>query len=233
MLEVALRYGIDIPSLCYHEGLPPYAACRLCIVEVTVGGRRRIVTSCTYPAREGLEVQTHTEAIVARRRLLLELLLAQAPASEALREFAAALGVTSTRFPIEDAESRCILCGLCERACREQSGHGSITFAHRGARRKVTTPFDEPPEGCNGCTACAFVCPTGAIEVLVGPAGLELEPWRAQVEMATCAECGASFAPAPGLREVAEKAKLEPALLVLCPTCRRRAHARILVTGKA
>ncbi len=233
VLQVARRYGIDIPALCYHEAVTAYASCRLCIVEATEGGRTRIVTSCTYPAREGLEVQTDTEVLHARRRMLLELLLAQAPASEALRDFAAGLGVTSTRFPSEDPENLCILCGLCERVCREQAHVGSISFAHRGPRRKVTTPFDEPPDFCSGCTSCAYVCPTGAIEVRIGAAGLELEPWCARVEMVVCSGCGASFAPVPGMEELAEKAKVDPALLELCPICRRKAQAKLLLTGKA
>ena len=33
VLEVAREQGIDIPSLCYHEALGPYGACRLCLVE--------------------------------------------------------------------------------------------------------------------------------------------------------------------------------------------------------
>lgn len=233
VLQVARRYGIDIPALCYHEAVTPYAACRLCIVEATQGGRTRIVTSCTYPAREGIEVRTDTERIKARRRMLMELLLAQAPASEKLWEFAESLGVTSTRFPIEDPNNKCILCGLCERVCREQAQVASISFAYRGRHRKLTTPFEEPPDYCKGCTACFYVCPTGAVEVRVGRALLELEPWAAKVEMVACAECGTPFAPMPEVQEISEKAKIELPSLRLCPACRRKAHAKVVATGKA
>ena len=233
VLQVARRYGIEIPTLCYHEAVTAYASCRLCIVAATEGGRTRIVTSCTYPAREGLEVHTDTEAVRALRRVLLELLLAEAPASEQLREYAAGLGVTTTRFPSEDPENKCILCGLCERVCSEHAHVSSISFAHRGPRRKMTTPFDEPPDQCKGCTACAYVCPTGAIDVRIGAGGMELEPWCARVEMVACAECGMRFAPAPEMEELAEKGKVEPAVMALCPICRRKAHARVLLTGKA
>jgi NADH dehydrogenase/NADH:ubiquinone oxidoreductase subunit G len=233
ILQVARRYGIDIPALCYHEAVTAYASCRLCIVEATRRGRTRVVTACTYPAQEGLEVQTDTERIRARRRTVMELLLAEAPASKELWEFAAGLGVTSTRFPSEDPENKCILCGLCERVCREQAHVASISFAHRGRHRKVTTPFDEPPDFCSGCTACAYLCPTGAIEVRVGRGGMELEPWSARVEMLMCAECGVSFAPAPEMKEIAEKVKVEMPAMTLCPSCRREAHARTMVSGKA
>lgn len=233
VLQVARRYGIYIPALCYHEAVTPYAACRLCIVEATQGGRTRVVTSCTYPAREGVEVRTDTERIRARRRMLMELLLAQAPASEKLWEFAASLGVTSTRFPIEDPDNKCILCGLCERVCREQVQVASISFAYRGRHRKLTTPFEEPPELCKGCTACAYVCPTGAVEVRLGPKVLDLEPWQARVELVTCEECNLPFAPAPEVKEIAEKVQIELPSLNLCPACRRKAHAKALAAGKA
>jgi NADH dehydrogenase/NADH:ubiquinone oxidoreductase subunit G len=233
VLQVARRYGIYIPALCYHEAVTPYASCRLCIVEAKQGGRTRVVTACTYPARDGLEVQTDTERIKARRRVVMELLLAQAPASEKLWEFAATLGVTSTRFPSEDPDNKCILCGLCERVCREQAGVASISFAYRGRHRKLTTPFEEPPDFCKGCTACAYVCPTGAVEVRLARNLLELQPWKAKVEMAVCTECGTPYAPTAELKEVAEKVKLELPALNLCPACRRKIHAKTVVMGKS
>ncbi|HEX2694916.1 MAG TPA: 2Fe-2S iron-sulfur cluster-binding protein, partial [Acidobacteriota bacterium] len=34
ILEVARERGIDIPSLCDHPRLEPFAGCRLCLVDV-------------------------------------------------------------------------------------------------------------------------------------------------------------------------------------------------------
>lgn len=232
ILEVALRYGIDIPTLCYHPAVTPYASCRVCIVEAIQSGRTRVVTACTYPAREGLEVYTDSPRIQKSRRVVLELLLAQAPASEELREFAARYGVTSTRFPSLEPGNKCILCGLCERVCREQAHIGSISFAQRGTTRKLTTPFEEPPQECSGCTSCAFVCPTGAVAVRVKAGGMELDPWGAQIEMLVCEDCGARFAPAPLMAQVVARTGGELTGLALCPTCRRKAHARQLVGQK-
>ena len=61
LLPVALEYGFEIPHLCYHEAVSPYGACRLCLVEVTKGGRTRMTTSCNYPVDNGIEVATSTE----------------------------------------------------------------------------------------------------------------------------------------------------------------------------
>ena len=54
ILEVAKFLGINIPTLCYHEGLTPWSGCRLCIVEIVQGTNIKLVASCTYPAEEGL-----------------------------------------------------------------------------------------------------------------------------------------------------------------------------------
>ena len=79
LLEVARANSIDIPTLCYHPALEPFGACRLCIVEITIRGRKRLVTSCNYPAEEGLEVYTASEGVIEARKWLLEVLLARCP----------------------------------------------------------------------------------------------------------------------------------------------------------
>ncbi|GAH75356.1 unnamed protein product, partial [marine sediment metagenome] len=58
ILEVAKENGIDIPTLCYIEGLPPVGACRLCVVEVE--GSRTLVGSCHTPITEGMVIYTHS-----------------------------------------------------------------------------------------------------------------------------------------------------------------------------
>ncbi len=79
ILEVAKENGIDIPTLCYIEGLPPIGACRLCVVEVE--GSRTLVGSCHTPITEGMVIHTHSPKVVATRRILVELMLASHPDS--------------------------------------------------------------------------------------------------------------------------------------------------------
>ena len=67
ILEAAQRLGIYIPTLCHHPALEPYGACRLCTVEITAGGRSRLVTACPYPIRRELEVQSAAVRVVMGR----------------------------------------------------------------------------------------------------------------------------------------------------------------------
>ncbi|UCD39200.1 MAG: 4Fe-4S binding protein, partial [Fidelibacterota bacterium] len=92
-----------------------------------------------------------------------QLLMAQAPAAEIVSRMAADAGVEETPFPITKPDEKCILCGLCVRACETITGTQAIGFANRGVEREVTTPFSVESEACITCGACAFFCPTGAI----------------------------------------------------------------------
>ncbi|NIR87377.1 2Fe-2S iron-sulfur cluster binding domain-containing protein, partial [Candidatus Bathyarchaeota archaeon] len=130
ILEVARFYGINIPTLCYHDELPPYGACRLCMVEIDDGKRTRLVASCLYPVKEGIKVRTHTERLIKGRKLILELLLARCPNSKTLQDLACKRGLEQVRFQMENED--CILCGLCVRMCAEQMGSGAIGFVGRG-----------------------------------------------------------------------------------------------------
>ena len=100
LLPVAIEYGYEIPHLCYHEAVSPYGSCRLCLVEVTKGGRTRMTTSCNYPVDAGIEVATATENVLRARRMILEMLLARAPHSETILTMAQSAGVEESRFPV-------------------------------------------------------------------------------------------------------------------------------------
>jgi heterodisulfide reductase subunit A len=163
ILQAAQQLDIEIPSLCYHPVLEPYAACRVCVVEVTVKGKTDVITSCNNKVQEGMEVQTASERVVRARKLNVEMLMARAPAAEPLKEIAEGLGIEKTRFEIDDPDEKCILCGLCVRACDEVVGAEAISFIERGKSRFVSPPFGEPSEACIGCTACAYFCPTECI----------------------------------------------------------------------
>ena len=102
VLETARHYQINIPTLCYHEAVKPSGACRFCVVEAREGDWSKIVASCMYPPWEGLEVLTDSERVKNVRRWILEMLVAECPASDEIQALAAEYGVQTTRFNIDD-----------------------------------------------------------------------------------------------------------------------------------
>ncbi len=157
ILDAARFLGIDIPTLCHVEGLTPYGACRLCVVEINKGEQARLVSSCTYPAEHGLQVWTHTRRVVEARKMLIELLLAMCPSSKTVQDLASAHNVQKVRFKVDYSD--CILCGLCVRMCNEQMDARAIGFINRGKDRRITTPFDVKSDICRTCGACMYICP--------------------------------------------------------------------------
>jgi len=181
LLEAAQFLGLPIPTLCHMEGLSPYGACRLCVVEVGDPPNSRLVTSCTYPAEEGLKVRTASARVVRARKMIVELLLASCPQSKTIQDIAAALDVRQQRFRQEYED--CILCGRCVRMCAEQMVAGAIGFTGRGQERSIGTPFNSTSEVCRLCGGCMYVCPA-----------CELRCTYAEPEKAICGGC-ANLAP--------------------------------------
>jgi len=157
ILEAAQFLGFPIPTLCYMEGLTPYGACRLCMVEIGEGPRAKLVSACTYPVEEGLKVRTASERVVKARKMVLELLLASCPQSKIVQDLASAHEVRQQRFKQEFED--CLYCGLCTRMCEEQMMAKAIGFRGRGEKRSVGTPFDVKSEECRLCGGCIYVCP--------------------------------------------------------------------------
>jgi NADH dehydrogenase/NADH:ubiquinone oxidoreductase subunit G len=157
LLEAARFLGFPIPTLCHMEGLSPYGACRLCVVETGEGPKAKLVSSCSYPAEDGLLVRTASSRVVRARNMVIELLLASCPQSRTIQDLASAHGVRRQRFRQE--HEKCILCGLCVRMCEEQMSAKAIGFQGRGSRRRVGAPFDAQSEVCRLCGGCIYVCP--------------------------------------------------------------------------
>lgn len=176
LLEIARANDIHIPTLCYQPALSPYGACRLCVVEVSQNGRSWVTTSCTYPAAENLTVKTDTPDVLRTRKVMADLALSRCPNVPAIQRMAAEQGVHAPSFTTESPDEKCILCGLCVRACHEIAGHDILGFVERGAGRRVTSAFDQKHNICADCNQCIPYCPTGAITSLEGPAiGQELQ----------------------------------------------------------
>jgi bidirectional [NiFe] hydrogenase diaphorase subunit len=164
ILETARLNHIHIPTLCFHPALTPWGSCRLCVVELREGKRGKIAPSCLTRPAPGLEVFTDSARVQNVRRWVLEMLLAECPASREIKDLAARYGVTSTRFEITDPLEECLRCGRCVAVCHEVVGVQALTFGSRGVKKKLETPYRIPNNACIGCGCCVSVCPTGALQ---------------------------------------------------------------------
>jgi bidirectional [NiFe] hydrogenase diaphorase subunit len=218
VLQAARANGFEIPTLCYHPDLPSEGQCRLCIVEIGEGPRTRLVNSCTYPVEKDLKVQTHSDKVMQARRIVLELLLAQAPAAELIKELAAQHGVYETRFHIDDEAERCILCGQCVRTCKEIVGVSAISMANRTPEKQVATPFKEASEACIGCGSCAFICPTNVIPYTEKDGIRTI--WGRNFELQPCSKCGNYIAPKAQLEHWAKITGDPVETFFVCRDCR-------------
>jgi bidirectional [NiFe] hydrogenase diaphorase subunit len=162
VLEAAQNAGIVIPTLCHHEKLEPYGACRICTVEAKVGGRARLVVACVYLVERDLVVRTRSEKADRIRKTILELLLAHAPDSVALLDLAQEYGADKDRF--EKEASFCIHCGLCVRYCAEVKKKNAVGFVDRGIRKEISFIPEIASKECWDCKECFPLCPTSALQ---------------------------------------------------------------------
>jgi bidirectional [NiFe] hydrogenase diaphorase subunit len=220
ILEAAQENNIYIPTLCHHEEVTPYGACRLCTVEVTKNGRKRLVASCLYEVAEGLKVTTDSERISANRQMLMELLLARCPNNKAIQDLAYKLGVEKTSFKLDDND--CMLCALCVRVCQEVVGVSAISLVNRGVDRAMATPYFEDSNVCIGCGSCAYVCPVDAIkfEDVDDTRRITWPNNKMEFKLKKCSNCGRYFAPQAQLDYIIKKAGLAPDAFDKCPDCR-------------
>ena len=99
LLEPVRKAGFVIPSLCHHKDLTPTGICRLCVCEVEVRGRKRMVTACNYPVRQEIKVYTDSPRVKAHRKMLAEMYLGRWPKVPIIQEIAEQCGATdSTKF---------------------------------------------------------------------------------------------------------------------------------------
>ena len=188
VLEAARAAKIDIPTLCYLKDINEIGACRLCLVEVSEGGRPfRMVTACVYPATEGMEILTNTPKINKSRKTNLELLLSNhdrkclscvRSTTCELQKLCLEYGVDETNFagaknkykiddatPIVRDNNKCILCRRCVAVCKHVQGIGVIGANDRGFDTHIGSAFDQilGETSCINCGQCIVACPVGAL----------------------------------------------------------------------
>ncbi len=187
ILEVAREHNIDIPTLCYLEGLSCVGSCRMCIVEVK--GSDKLIPSCTAKIKEGMEVITTSQKIESHRKMVLSMLFTERTHTCSVCESNgncelqnqsvevnlnhSKVPYINNRFEIDASHknfvhdpNRCILCTRCLRVCDEIEGAHAIDLSGTGINTKIIHDMDEPwgsSTSCTSCGKCVYVCPTGAM----------------------------------------------------------------------
>jgi len=187
ILKACKECGIDIPTLCYMDGVNEQGACSVCLVEVK--GAKTLLRACVSKVSENMEICTNSERVRKARRLSIELLLASHPddcltcqrnQNCQLRKLAYDMGVKSIRFEkrrdqrlekdltspslVRDP-NKCILCERCIAVCEKVQSVHAINLTRRGKSTRVSTFADKGlgKVNCINCGQCLVVCPTGAI----------------------------------------------------------------------
>jgi len=215
LLALCQREAIPIPTLCSDPRLKPASTCRLCEVEVL--GEPRPLCACATEVREGMEVETHTPALEAFRRTLVEWYAWHVPAGDPARLEGKPFRALLDTYGVEPAGARrpelkqpvhpyldvdlswCVDCGRCVRICGEVQGQDIWTFAGRGADVRPVPQMAAGlmASGCVSCGACADTCPTGAIEDVSRLAHGLPERWV----RTTCPYCGTGCEMEVGVKE--------------------------------
>lgn len=206
--QAAKQLGIEIPIFCYHDRMPPFGACRVCLVHVEKMGK--LQTSCTLEATEGMVVNTQNQLAIDGRKEILELLLINHPldcpicdrgGECPLQDNVLKYGPGLSRFFEEKRklkkayplgpvlkvdQERCIVCARCTRFGDELAGDQALTFAERGYRTVIETKDGKPVES-KFIGNTIMICPVGALTSDVYR--FRARPWDNDTTKTSCTLC--------------------------------------------
>jgi len=185
VLHACTKAGFPIPHLCYHEDLPAFGNCGVCIVEIN----GKPIRACTTPSEDGMKVVTNSRKLLDLRREALEIILSNHPNNCPecikngrceLQDLAQQLAIRhknlkrlkrkyekrdESSLAITLDPSYCIQCGRCTYVCNEIQAVHALENSNRGFDTYVGPTFDRPLEEseCVKCGQCSAHCPVAAI----------------------------------------------------------------------
>lgn len=204
----AKMQGIEIPIFCYQDRMPPFGACRMCLVEVEK--MPKLQTSCTLVATEGMVVNTSSQNAEKGREGILELLLINHPldcpicdrgGECPLQDQTLKYGPGISQFFEEKRHfdkplplgpvlmldrERCVVCARCTRFGEIIAGDHALEFIDRGYRTEVGTPDGGPAES-KFIGNTIMICPVGALTSNVYR--FRARPWDNDSAESACTLC--------------------------------------------
>src|SRR5437588_8730542 len=145
IIQAAKRHGVEIPHLCYKEGMRADGNCRACMVEIK--GERVLAPACCRQPTKEMEVVSDSARAVHSQKMIVELLASDVPErvykpDSELDYWQRKLNVVTPRFPgrvqpqVDNSHpamsvnlDACIQCTRCVRACREEQVNDVIGYA--------------------------------------------------------------------------------------------------------
>jgi len=164
VLEAAIEAGVYVPYLCYHPGMKPFAACRMCVVSVE--GQRGFPTSCTMPVADGMKVQTASTEVNDLRRSVMEMIIAEHPNGCLTCHRVDICGPTDVCLRHVSVNDRCVTCPKNERCELKDtvrylgmSLESPLQYKYREIPLEVADPFyDRDYNLCIVCGRCVNAC---------------------------------------------------------------------------
>ena len=214
VLEAAKKINKIIPTFCYHDRLPIFGGCRMCLVWDKKW--KNPVIACGTKVYDGMEIETENEEVLKDRKFILEMLFTRHPldcpicdkAGECdLQNWGTYYGPQNRPYeditpfdkvrPEENWESdylefvsnRCVLCLRCVSVCENVNGAAALFQEERGFEILIS-PDKKPMDtesSCEFCGLCVDICPVGAI--LFKPFKYNARPWLLKETVTYCGMC--------------------------------------------
>lgn len=209
ILEAARMAGIEVPNLCFQPLMRAWGSCRICTVEI-LGKRGGLIESCATPLADGMEVLTHSPAVMQARQFILQMYLIDhaldCPTCDKSGEcylqdntYLHNIHANPYRRPkfaqpythfselIDYKWDRCIMCNRCTRVCDEMIGVTAIENAFRSLEATIAPAYGEDLTDtlCTSCGMCIAVCPVGALT----DRHFGLHPWELDTTETICGFC--------------------------------------------
>ena len=185
VLHACSKAGYPVPHLCYHEDLPSFGNCGVCMVEVN----GRYIRACSTPCEDGMKINTTGKKLLDLRRDAVEIILSNHPNNCPecvkngrceLQDLAQELAIRhmnlkkfrrkykgrdNSSHAITLDPSYCIQCGRCTYVCNEIQDVHALENSERGFNTYVGPTFDRllGDSECVRCGQCSAHCPVAAI----------------------------------------------------------------------